>query len=193
VVWESSNDAVATVSASGLVEATGAGSAAITVTAADGSGKSATCAVTVSEADARIELQYCTTAAHSTPTIGGVQLSQFNVTLRTFTTASRPTGTSSCSIGLNIFTELSADKTIAPGVYEFVTSTAGRAKNKVMQASMGWYDDNGTMIRPGTISTASTLTVTKDGDEYTLLIDIAYTNGNVSTFKASYTGQLTFP
>jgi len=45
--WSSSNTAVATVNASGLVTAVGAGTATITATANDGSGKVATCSVTV--------------------------------------------------------------------------------------------------------------------------------------------------
>ena len=47
VTWSSSNDAVATVSADGLVTAMSLGEALITATAADGSGVTATCRVTV--------------------------------------------------------------------------------------------------------------------------------------------------
>ena len=47
VTWNSSNSTVASVSSSGLVTAKQAGSATITVRAADGSGKQATCRVTV--------------------------------------------------------------------------------------------------------------------------------------------------
>lgn len=47
VSWTSSNAAVATVNASGIVTAVGAGNAVITATAADGSGKKATIKVTV--------------------------------------------------------------------------------------------------------------------------------------------------
>ncbi len=47
VNWTSTNTKVATVDASGLVKAVGAGSATITATAADGSGVKATCKVTV--------------------------------------------------------------------------------------------------------------------------------------------------
>ena len=49
VTFESSNTAVVTVSASGLVTAKGPGTATITVTAKDGSGKKATCTVTVTQ------------------------------------------------------------------------------------------------------------------------------------------------
>ena len=48
VNWTSSNTAVATVDADGVVTAVGAGTAVITATAADGSGVSASCAVSVS-------------------------------------------------------------------------------------------------------------------------------------------------
>ena len=48
ITWSSSNNSVATVSASGLVTAKGAGTATITVKATDGSNKTATCKVTVS-------------------------------------------------------------------------------------------------------------------------------------------------
>ncbi len=47
VVWSSSNENVATVSSSGMVEATGIGSCTITCAATDGSGVSATCTVNV--------------------------------------------------------------------------------------------------------------------------------------------------
>ena len=49
VVWASDNTSVATVDANGKVTAVGAGTANITATAADGSGVSATCAVSVKE------------------------------------------------------------------------------------------------------------------------------------------------
>ena len=49
VTWSSSNDTVATVDNSGNVKAVGAGTATITATAADGSGKFATCKVTVTQ------------------------------------------------------------------------------------------------------------------------------------------------
>lgn len=47
LIWSSSNTNVATVSSSGVVTAKATGSATITATAADGSGKTATCSVTV--------------------------------------------------------------------------------------------------------------------------------------------------
>ena len=47
VTWTSSNENIATVDANGTVKALAAGTTAITATAADGSGKSATCTVTV--------------------------------------------------------------------------------------------------------------------------------------------------
>lgn len=47
VIWESSDTSIATVDASGKVTAISAGSATITAAAADGSGKSASCSVTV--------------------------------------------------------------------------------------------------------------------------------------------------
>lgn len=47
VTWSTSNSKVATVSSKGVVTAKGAGTATITVKAADGSGKKATCKVTV--------------------------------------------------------------------------------------------------------------------------------------------------
>lgn len=49
VTWASSDEAVATVDASGVVTAVAAGEATITATAADGSGVTASCTVTVSQ------------------------------------------------------------------------------------------------------------------------------------------------
>ena len=49
VTWASNDEAVATVSASGVVTAVKAGSATITATASDGSGKSASCQITVKQ------------------------------------------------------------------------------------------------------------------------------------------------
>ncbi len=49
VTWSSSNDAVATVDANGLVTAVASGTATITATTADGSNLSASCAVTVKQ------------------------------------------------------------------------------------------------------------------------------------------------
>lgn len=50
VLWSSSNPSVATISSTGLVTCIGAGTATITCSAADGSGVTATCSVTVTEA-----------------------------------------------------------------------------------------------------------------------------------------------
>lgn len=50
VTWKSSNEAIATVSAAGVVTGKAAGQATITATAADGSGKSGACTVTVTAA-----------------------------------------------------------------------------------------------------------------------------------------------
>lgn len=50
VTWSSSNTAVATVDADGVIKGTGKGCATITATAADGSGVKATCKVTVANA-----------------------------------------------------------------------------------------------------------------------------------------------
>ena len=51
VIWKSSDTSIATVDANGKVTAISAGSATITATAADGSGKSASCSVTVTHGD----------------------------------------------------------------------------------------------------------------------------------------------
>jgi len=54
--WKSSNTKVATVSSSGKVTAKGKGSCSITVTAKDGSGKKATCKVTVGQPVTKVTL-----------------------------------------------------------------------------------------------------------------------------------------
>ena len=57
VNWSSSDEAVATVDTNGKVTAKAAGEATITATAADGSGKSATCEVTVKPAECTVTVQ----------------------------------------------------------------------------------------------------------------------------------------
>ena len=52
VVWKSSNKKVATVTSKGVIKAKKAGTATITATAKDGSGKKATCKITVKKASA---------------------------------------------------------------------------------------------------------------------------------------------
>ncbi|MBD5358539.1 MAG: Ig domain-containing protein [Bacteroides sp.] len=56
VKWSSSNESVATVNENGLVKLIGEGSAVITVSAADASGVSATCTVTVKEKEPEVIL-----------------------------------------------------------------------------------------------------------------------------------------
>lgn len=55
ITWTSSSEAIATVSSSGQVTAVGYGTCIITCTAADGSGKTATCKVIVSGAPSNVE------------------------------------------------------------------------------------------------------------------------------------------
>ena len=58
VTWSSSNTSVATVSSTGLVTAVAGGTCTITCTAKDGSGKTATCEVTVTQLVTGITLNY---------------------------------------------------------------------------------------------------------------------------------------
>ncbi len=60
VTWASTNPSVATVSASGLVTAVGAGAATVTAAADDGSGKTATCSVVVKQMVTGITLDHTT-------------------------------------------------------------------------------------------------------------------------------------
>ena len=60
VSWSSSNESVATVDENGLVSAIAGGTATITATATDGSGKSATCSVTVTQMVTSIVLSQTT-------------------------------------------------------------------------------------------------------------------------------------
>ncbi len=196
VVWESSDTEVATVDQSGLVTAMGAGNAIITATATDGSGKAGSCSLTVTAADARTQLSYCiipSTGAY-TETAKGVGV--FKITLQTFEGTSRPQNVASTKIGLSIYSEPSASKEIATGVYTFtsVYNTANAEKGTVYQSSLGRYDDNNVSLGGGSPTTngTSTMTITKDGDNYTLLLDITYTSGNARTFKGIYTGPITF-
>ena len=62
VAWTSSNENVATVDANGLVTAVAGGSCTITATAVDGSGKTATCQVTVVQLVTSITLSHTTLA-----------------------------------------------------------------------------------------------------------------------------------
>lgn len=87
VTWTSSNAAVATVNATGLVTAVAAGTATITVTTNDGS-KTATCAVTVTASPSSFPGYYNILARHSgkgldvadNATNSGARLQQYDVT-----------------------------------------------------------------------------------------------------------------
>jgi len=69
VAWSSGNTAVATVSATGVVAGVKAGTATITATAADGSGKKASCAVTVGSPVAGVTLNRATAPLHTGKTL----------------------------------------------------------------------------------------------------------------------------
>lgn len=93
VVWSSSNKSVATVNSKGVVKAVKAGTAKITATAADGSGKMASCTVTVTNpADAVIPVKVASVSALNPRTLkvsltGAQALAASNFTVKVKETA----------------------------------------------------------------------------------------------------------
>ena len=102
ITWSTSNPAVATVSATGLVTALADGSCTITATSTDGSGVSAGCAITVSRPDIRF--------AESSKTMYDGE-----VAVLTYSKISPPSG-------------VPVVTSSAPGVVEIVESTSAGAK-----------------------------------------------------------------
>ncbi len=101
VTWASSNTAIATVDTNGLVTAKAVGSATITVTTADG-GKTATCAVTVTEANVPVQsLSLSPASANVDLSSAGVQLTPTftpdNATNKNVTWQSSNTGVATVS------------------------------------------------------------------------------------------------
>lgn len=93
VVWSSSNKSVATVNSKGVVKAVKAGTAKITATAADGSGKKASCTVTVTNpANAVIPVKVASVSALNPRTLkvsltGAQALTASNFTVKVKETA----------------------------------------------------------------------------------------------------------
>jgi len=93
VTWSSNNTAVATVSTAGVVTGISAGTATITCTAADGSGKTATCSVTVNQLVTGITLSKTSTTITAgntetiTTTIAPTNATNQNVTWSSSNTA----------------------------------------------------------------------------------------------------------
>lgn len=87
VIWSSSNQSVATVNSEGIVKAIKAGTAKLTAEAADGSGKKASCTVTVSKSATVIPIKVASVSALNPCTIeisltGSQTLSASNFTIK---------------------------------------------------------------------------------------------------------------
>lgn len=92
VIWSSSNQSVATVSSEGIVKAIKAGTAKLTAEAADGSGKKASCTVTVSKSATVTPVKVASVSALNPCTIeisltGSQTLSASNFTVKAKITA----------------------------------------------------------------------------------------------------------
>jgi len=86
VTWSTSNGSVATVSSTGLVTAVAAGTATITATANDGSGKTGTCSITVEAAgggDCTNEYNSPATTTYATKTFLDVSTTNYNTSVST--------------------------------------------------------------------------------------------------------------
>lgn len=104
VTWSSSNSSVATVSSSGYVTAKGTGTATITCKAADGSGKYATCSVTVKSATVSVT-SISLNASSASLSVGGTKqlsetISPSNATNMSVTWSSSNTNVATVSDGL---------------------------------------------------------------------------------------------
>lgn len=191
--WVSSNTQVASVDATGLVTSLGEGNTIITATATDGSEKSATCSVTVNAADARIEFTYLGTPLSYATT---ATLGLFTVTLQTFEGTSRPQGTSSYKLGLKFYAELSDTKELTPGEYIFTrnANNASGVKWTVYKSTMARYDEGGNNLGNAdpTVDGTSKVTVTKDGNNYTFIIDMSFPSSGAPVLKGVYTGPIAF-
>ncbi|MBQ9362540.1 MAG: SUMF1/EgtB/PvdO family nonheme iron enzyme [Bacteroidaceae bacterium] len=93
VIWSSSDEEVATVSTRGSVEALSEGTAIITCTAADGSGVTATCEVTVGNT--------APTPSSNTYTVNGVTFKMVSIAGGTFRMGAQSTSSSSANYDVN--------------------------------------------------------------------------------------------
>ena len=133
VTWDSSAPGVATVDTSGKVTAVAQGSTTITATAADGSGKSATCTVTVNEAE--------------TVPVESVSLDKSNLELTeggtdTLTATITPSNASNKSVTWSSDNESVATVTngvvtaVTPGIATITVTTADQSKTATCEVTV---------------------------------------------------------
>ena len=115
--WESSDTGVATVDAKGKVTAVSVGSTAITATAADGSGKSATCSVTVNA-----KPTYTITAVVVPEGSGSVKVNDSG-TSATVVESSEVTLTATASEGYRFVDWVEGDQTVSTDATYIFTAT----------------------------------------------------------------------
>ena len=115
--WESSDTGVATVDANGKVTAVSVGSTAITATAADGSGKSATCSVTVNA-----KPTYTITAVVVPEGAGSVKVNDSG-TSATVVESSEVTLTATASEGYRFVDWVEGDQTVSTDATYIFTAT----------------------------------------------------------------------
>ena len=118
--WESSDTGVATVDANGKVTAVSVGSTAITATAADGSGKSATCSVTVNA-----KPTYTITAVVVPEGAGSVKVNDSG-TSATVVESSEVTLTATASEGYRFVDWVEGDQTVSTDATYIFTATGNR-------------------------------------------------------------------
>jgi len=118
--WESSDTGVATVDANGKVTAVSVGSTAITATAADGSGKSATCSVTVNA-----KPTYTITAVVVPEGAGSVKVNDSG-TSATVVESSEVTLTATASEGYRFVDWVEGDQTVSTDATYIFTATGDR-------------------------------------------------------------------
>lgn len=115
--WESSDTGVATVDANGKVTAVSVGSTAITATAADGSGKSATCSVTVNA-----KPTYTITAVVVPEGAGSVKVNDSG-TSATVVESSEVTITATANSGYRFVDWVEGDQTVSTDATYIFTAT----------------------------------------------------------------------
>ena len=188
VTWSSSNTSVATVSTSGLITAKAKGSATITVTANDGSGKKATCTVTVIQPVTGISLNKTSTSIN----IGSTETLVATIT----PSNASNTGVTWSSSNTSVAT-VSTDGVVTPKAVGTVTITATATGNTSKKATCTVtvkrlatgisLNKSSTTLDAGTTETLVATVTPSDTSNKT----VTWTSSNTSVATVSTSGVVT--